>query len=245
MSATGHTRYADWDAAYVLGSLSPADRREFETHLEGCKSCRAAVAELSALPGLLGRLDAARAFAVLDPEDDGRPPADLVERIRARDRARRVRRGLFSAGAVAAAAALATVLTLTVPALFSSTEPPVTQPTPQVTEPPAATVAFVATADDVPVEATAELSRLAWGTSIRMTCTWHPDPVNGPYTPVQYALWVTDADGSESALSTWSSGAGDQVVVTAGTAVALDDIAHLQVRDASGERVLLDAALSS
>ena len=38
---------------------------------------------------------------------------------------------------------------------------------------------------------------------------------------------------------------GDQVVVTAGTAVALDDIAHLQVRDASGERVLLDAALSS
>ena len=25
--------YATWDAAYVLGSLSPADRREFEAHL--------------------------------------------------------------------------------------------------------------------------------------------------------------------------------------------------------------------
>ena len=247
---TDHTRYADWDAAYVLGSLSPADRREFEAHLENCKSCRAAVAELSALPGLLGRLDAARAFAVLDPDGDaGRPPADLVDRIRARDRAQRVRRGVFSAGAVAAAAALAAVLTLTVPALLASGGQPLTQPTPpptsQPSDAPTETVAFVATSDDVPVEATAELSRLAWGTSIRMTCTWHPDPVNGPYAPVQYALWVTDADGAETALSTWSSGAGDQVVVTAGTAVALDAISRLQVRDASGERVLLDAALSS
>ncbi len=37
----GHAHYADWDAAYVLGSLSPAERREFETHLEGCERCRA------------------------------------------------------------------------------------------------------------------------------------------------------------------------------------------------------------
>ena len=27
-------KYAEWDAAYVLGSLSEADRREFEAHLE-------------------------------------------------------------------------------------------------------------------------------------------------------------------------------------------------------------------
>jgi hypothetical protein len=246
MTATDHARYADWDAAYVLGSLSPADRREFETHLETCKTCRAAVAELSALPGLLARLDAARAFAALDPEGDaGRPPADLVERIRARDRSRRVRRGLLSAGAAAAAAALATVLTLTVPALLSPAEPPTTQPSPQPTAPSVSTVAFVATSADVPVEASAELSRFSWGTSILMTCTWHPDPVNGPYAPVQYALWVTAANGTETPLSTWSSGAGDRVVVAAGTAVALDDISRLEVRDASGEQVLLDAALSS
>jgi hypothetical protein len=29
----GYHRYAMWDAAYVLGSLSVGDRREFETHM--------------------------------------------------------------------------------------------------------------------------------------------------------------------------------------------------------------------
>lgn len=32
--------YAMWDAAYVLGALSAADRREFEAHLAGCPECR-------------------------------------------------------------------------------------------------------------------------------------------------------------------------------------------------------------
>ena len=31
--------YATWDAAYVLGSLSSADRREFEAHLSVCPIC--------------------------------------------------------------------------------------------------------------------------------------------------------------------------------------------------------------
>ncbi len=42
-----------WDAAYVLGALSDADRAEYEAHLAGCMSCREAVAELSAVAPLL------------------------------------------------------------------------------------------------------------------------------------------------------------------------------------------------
>jgi len=34
--ADGDHRYAMWDAAYVLGSLSPGDRREFEAHMANC-----------------------------------------------------------------------------------------------------------------------------------------------------------------------------------------------------------------
>jgi carotenoid cleavage dioxygenase-like enzyme len=49
--------YAMWDAAYVLGALSDADRREFEAHLEGCTSCRGAVTELTAISPLLSLLD--------------------------------------------------------------------------------------------------------------------------------------------------------------------------------------------
>ena len=32
--------YAMWDAAYVLGSLSPSDRLEFEAHLSVCPLCK-------------------------------------------------------------------------------------------------------------------------------------------------------------------------------------------------------------
>jgi len=50
-------KYAQWDAAYVLGSLSELDRREFDAHLEECLACRDAVAELAGMPALLSLLD--------------------------------------------------------------------------------------------------------------------------------------------------------------------------------------------
>jgi carotenoid cleavage dioxygenase-like enzyme len=53
----GEHDYAMWDAAYVLGALSDADRREFETHLVGCTSCSRAVTELTVLSPLLSLLD--------------------------------------------------------------------------------------------------------------------------------------------------------------------------------------------
>ena len=68
-----HSRYAEWDAAYVLGALSPAERREFEEHLEACEACRRSVAELAPMPGLLARLSAGRAEALLD--EDGTAPS--------------------------------------------------------------------------------------------------------------------------------------------------------------------------
>jgi hypothetical protein len=54
-------KFAQWDAAYVLGALSPADRREYEEHLASCPTCQAAVSELAALPGLLAQVSPADA----------------------------------------------------------------------------------------------------------------------------------------------------------------------------------------
>ena len=77
----GH-KYAEWDAAYVLGSLSEMDRREFEAHLEKCPECSDAVSELSDIPALLSLLD----LDEFTDDDDLvalRPPwpqADLVGR---------------------------------------------------------------------------------------------------------------------------------------------------------------------
>jgi len=53
----GASDYAMWDAAYVLGSLSDSDRREYEAHLEGCGECRTAVTELAAVSPLMSALD--------------------------------------------------------------------------------------------------------------------------------------------------------------------------------------------
>ncbi len=53
----GAHNYEMWDAAYVLGSLSDADRREFETHLVRCAPCQQAVDELTGLAPLLSLAD--------------------------------------------------------------------------------------------------------------------------------------------------------------------------------------------
>jgi hypothetical protein len=41
---------------YVLGALSPAERRAFEAHLTRCHPCRDDLISVAGLPGLLARL---------------------------------------------------------------------------------------------------------------------------------------------------------------------------------------------
>lgn len=119
--------YRDWDAAYVLGALAPAERQEFEQHLAECADCAAAVAELAGLPGILGKLPAEEAETVgvavgavagstVDPSraaaapQPTRPDAtpDALRRLSVRVRRHRVRSRLL-AGAIAAAACAASV----------------------------------------------------------------------------------------------------------------------------------------
>jgi len=46
------------DGAYLLGALSPQERRTYEEHLANCPICSAALSEVAGLPGLLVRLPA-------------------------------------------------------------------------------------------------------------------------------------------------------------------------------------------
>src|SRR3954463_5196446 len=92
-------KFADWDAAYVLGALSPAERREYETHLRDCERCSAAVAGLAAVPPLLAPVPAAgppppRGEALQEPE----PTPDPLPRLLAAVRTRRRRRRFWLAG---------------------------------------------------------------------------------------------------------------------------------------------------
>ncbi|MGA1835322.1 zf-HC2 domain-containing protein [Herbiconiux sp. 11R-BC] len=66
--------FRDWDAAYVLGKLTPEERRAYEEHLAVCDACATAVGELAGLPGILSALSADEARALLD--DEPRAAAD-------------------------------------------------------------------------------------------------------------------------------------------------------------------------
>lgn len=74
-------RYSEWDAAYVLGSLSPDERAEYEAHLAGCDRCRTAVGELAGMPGLLAQVPPAEAWALAaaEPEPVAPGPAAPAE----------------------------------------------------------------------------------------------------------------------------------------------------------------------
>jgi len=45
--------FSDWDAAYILGALSPEDRRAYEKHLAETPASAAELSELAGLPGVL------------------------------------------------------------------------------------------------------------------------------------------------------------------------------------------------
>ena len=103
------------------------------------------------------------------------------------------------------------------------------------------------TAADVPVQARIELTSVGWGTRIEMDCSYRPTAPgpDGGYGPKEYAMWVVDRNGVATPLSTWSAAPDGTVRIGAGTALALADIAEVEVRTASGDRVLLTAELEA
>ena len=72
--------YRRWDAAYVLGALAPAERREFEDHLSTCDDCRSEIAGIAGLPGLLAQMSPEDAAVLADGGElpPGRSTADLT-----------------------------------------------------------------------------------------------------------------------------------------------------------------------
>ncbi len=231
-----HATFVQWDASYVLGALTPGDRRDYEAHLEECERCRAAVGELASMPGLL-----ARARPVADLRDDAQedaPPANLVELVVHREvRRRRTVRNRIIGGVAGIAAAIG--LAIAVP--IALTHPAVPDTTVPDTTVPETTVALAAVADST-MTATIGFSPVAWGTRIDMTCdypvgsTW-----NDAYGPLSYQLVVTDLAGNVSQVSTWNAVPGKTIHLDAATAVPLSQIASVEVRSGSGVTILAAA----
>lgn len=242
MSAADRSTVVDpfrgWDAAYLLGSLSAAERREFEVHLEECSSCVAAVAELAGLPGLLSKVSADDAAALLgDEEATGpapSPPPTLLPRLVHSVRSQRRRRMV---SAVAGLAVVAAAIVLVVPLLFPAAAP--------ASAPSGARAAAELSLSQVspsPLRASIRLVPQAWGTRIEMDCHYaaaSATPGYGAAAPAGYAMWVTDAAGHATQVATWTAGPGQDAEPAGTTGLTVKQIAAVDVRSTATGAILL------
>jgi hypothetical protein len=230
--ATGD-KYATWDAAYVLGSLSQADRHEFEDHLNGCPQCRRAVGELAGMPALLRKLD-------LDDiesfDESGHPDAELpplrpevLGSLLDTVRRRRRRSRLLWVGSCAAAAAVAIGLFVMI-----RPGPPAPGPEPQAEAPLSMTAV-----EPSPLTATVNLVSHSWGTGIEMSCLYGPEPGGNDSDEDKLAMVAVGRDGSHTQLATWMAHPGVMAKPAGATSLPIDQIASVQIVSADTGDVLV------
>jgi hypothetical protein len=272
-SEAGHggDHYAEWDAAYVLGALSPSDRRAYERHLAECDACRAAVAELAGMPGLLSSLSPAHAEALVaegsgtselpDGGPSGVGPGDsrgdsdaglapvipLAGLARAARRSRVRRRTLGAVAASALVIAGAVGGSVFADDLFGS-------PDIVGTTPPSATVAAARTLDLRPVggadmRAQVVATPTSYGTKLQWRCHYPPmpgQPDGGSYEPpepIRYELVLVGRDGGRTVAATWTWSGGTSPGLDASSAVPLTDMDRIEITLDGQEEALATATL--
>jgi hypothetical protein len=229
-------RYATWDASYVLGSLSSAERREFEAHLETCPRCRAAVAELSGIPALLAMLDLEDVRA-LDEEHAETPPLrpEVLDTVLDRVRWRRRRSRWLTSAAVGVAAALlaiAVVIAIRPATMGLENYPP--QASGQGLE--------MTKVSPTPIAATITLTGYGWGTRIDMACTYG-DWGQRDAPPQNLGMVIVGRDGSHTQVATWLGLSGATALPSANTPMQKDEIAAVQLVSPDNGKVLLETHL--
>ena len=237
---TGHDEYTMWDAAYVLGSLSSVERREFEAHMADCPLCRSAVGELIGMPALLSQLDRDE-LAGIDLEIDCADgsgvepllPAELLPSLLAKVswRRRRSRIVTCTAGAVAASV-LAIGVLVGVGGHYPTSVP--TPPQASVSVQPMAQVGTDRLASTV------SLSSQQWGTFISMNCVCLA-PLNTHRDTL--AMVVVGRDGTHTRMATWVANPGHTATPAGSISTPVDQIASVQVVSADDGQVLLERSL--
>ncbi|WP_199439127.1 zf-HC2 domain-containing protein [Umezawaea beigongshangensis] len=232
--------------AYLLGSLDPAERSEFERHVSDCARCRDEMVRLAPLPGLLGQLtlddlpapeplDLPPLITIAAPERPRRKrrergdPGDLVD---LRDRHdvgdrhdRRGKRWLFAAAGLAIGALL--VLAGLLPQLLDRQRAPAapeltTSAPPASTGERAAAVTWAATDHGTGTSATAALRDRPWGTEVELEL--------GNVPPgARCKLVVHDENGRSEIGGWWGSASTGGERIPGATSFPVGRIAHLEV----------------
>jgi len=230
-------RYVTWDAAYVLGSLTSSERREYEAHLETCERCRSAVAEISGVPALLAMMDLEDVRA-LDEEAPETPPLrpevldSVLDKVRWR---RRRSRWLTSAAVGVAAALLAVGVVIAIRPEIVGLEDYTPQETTQAMD--------MAKVSDTPINASITLTEFGWGTRIDMACSYGEWGQAGTIPPQNLGMVVVGRDGSHTEVATWLGVSGATALPSATTPMPKDEIAAVQLVSSDAGKVLLEKHL--
>jgi anti-sigma factor RsiW len=230
---SGHDEYTMWDAAYVLGSLSSAERREFEAHMTDCPLCGSAVGELSGMPALLSQLDRDE-LAAIDDRSGVAPllPDELLPSLLAKVSWRRRSRIVTWTAGAAAAAVLAIGVLVGVAGHCLTSVP--TPPQASVSVQPMAQVGTNRLASTV------SLTSRQWGTFISMNCVCLAS-LNAHHDTL--AMVVVGRDGSHTRMATWVANPGHTAAPAGSISTPVDQIASVQVVSAEHGQVLLERSL--
>ena len=202
-------KFRDWDAAYVLGSLSTDERREFEKHLANCKTCTSAVAELAGMPGFLMKIDADTAVKLgQTPERENvlALPLEPIQKLARAAIKRKTQLRRRMAAGMAVAAAFVMVIGLLTGTKISM----------------------------IPMETNAmtvdmQVTKKRWGSQFSWNCVYGNDAASSK-TPQSYDLVVTDASGVTTTLATWSQVGTSAKGLVASTGIPLANIKTVEVR---------------
>lgn len=246
---TTHATYAEWDAAYVLGVLPAAERRDYEAHLATCERCRAAVAELAGIPGLLGKVPTGEALAETDSIDLTPAPASLMPHLPRPGRARRWAIPLSAAAALLIGAGVGY-------AVRGADDP---APVSVVAEAGTTRVAFSSVVD-VPITAVVDVTPTGEGTRMQVECQYggsgggsstssstSPSTASGPPESEEgegrgYTLVVIDRDGNAVNAATWIARPGRVMHPVAESPLPVSRIAAVEIRGVDGAVSLLRAS---
>ena len=191
---------------YVLGAAGTEERQRLEAHLPTCPACRAELARLAPLPGLLAGIPESMRDTAPSPGRQTRSPGRQARRP-----ARVLRPGgtrLRAAGAAACLAAAA----VTAGFLLSSGSD----------GQHAAALTLASANPATHVSATATLTATSWGTSIQLQ-------VRGLPENVECRLVVRSRTGRTEVSGVWDAWADGPVSIPASASWLPSDIGSLQV----------------
>jgi hypothetical protein len=207
------------DAAYVLGALSPAERRTYEAHLAECPKCQQSVREFAGLPGLMTKVG---------PEDFDSPdepvPATMLAALLDAVRERRTRQRWIGVLVAAAVFFVAAVSAVAIHGAVSHTDPS------------AGTTAMSQVVDS-PLHASARLSDKPWGTQVDLFCRYDTSIHYGDATRT-YALAVTDTAGRTRQIATWKVVRNGVSTISGSVDWHRSDIRRVEITTLDGSPIL-------